>query len=90
MAHRVVYEALVGPIPDGLQLDHVCRNRACVNPAHLEPVTALENTRRSALAKLTPESAAQIRATAGTHAEVAVLFNVSRHTVYAVRRGLRW
>jgi len=46
MAHRAVYEAVCGPIPDGLQLDHLCRNRGCVNPAHLEPVTQLENTLR--------------------------------------------
>lgn len=46
-AHRVAYEHLVGPVPDGLQLDHLCRNRRCVNPDHLEPVTAQENTRRS-------------------------------------------
>ena len=46
-AHRVVYELLVGPIPDCLQLDHLCRNRRCVNPSHLEPVTASENLRRS-------------------------------------------
>jgi hypothetical protein len=45
-AHRVVYELLVGKIPDGLQLDHLCRNRKCVNPAHLEPVTQKENMRR--------------------------------------------
>lgn len=43
MAHRVVYELLVGPIPEGLQLDHLCRVRHCVNPHHLEPVTAREN-----------------------------------------------
>lgn len=45
-AHRVAYEMEVGPVPDGLQLDHLCRNRVCVNPAHLEPVTTGENTRR--------------------------------------------
>ena len=58
MAHRFVYELLVGPIPDGAVLDHVCHtlsdckggtdcpHRACVNPDHLEPVTADENYRR--------------------------------------------
>lgn len=45
-AHRVVYEELVGPIPDGLQLDHLCRVRHCVNPDHLEPVTIEENILR--------------------------------------------
>lgn len=45
-AHRAVYEAFVGPIPRGLSLDHLCRVRACVNPAHLEPVSQGENIRR--------------------------------------------
>lgn len=45
-AHRFAYELAVGPIPDGLTLDHLCRNRLCVNPDHLEPVTARENTLR--------------------------------------------
>ena len=45
-AHRVIYELLVGAVPDGLELDHLCRNRGCVRPDHLEPVTASENNRR--------------------------------------------
>lgn len=45
-AHRVAYEVLVEPIPVGLQLDHLCRVTSCVNPDHLEPVTAAENNRR--------------------------------------------
>lgn len=45
-AHRAAYTILVGPIPFGLELDHLCRVRACVNPSHLEPVTGEENIRR--------------------------------------------
>jgi hypothetical protein len=49
-AYRVAYMLLVGPIPDGLHLDHLCRVVFCVNPAHLEPVTQQENNRRQAAA----------------------------------------
>lgn len=50
-AHRVSFEIHRGPVPSGLTLDHLCRNRACVNPWHLEPVTHQENCRRGALAR---------------------------------------
>lgn len=46
LGHRYVYERLVGPIPEGLVIDHLCRVRECVNPAHLEPVTDRENILR--------------------------------------------
>ena len=50
-AHRVAYRLAVGPVPDGLELDHLCRNTSCANPAHLEPVTGAENIRRAVLAR---------------------------------------
>jgi hypothetical protein len=51
MAHRWSWEYHVGPIPEGLDIDHLCRIRACVNPDHLEPVTRQENIRRAAAVK---------------------------------------
>src|SRR5258708_6449787 len=47
MAHKVIYELFYGPVPEGLEVDHLCLNPPCVNPAHLEAVTQLENIRRS-------------------------------------------
>lgn len=52
-AHRVAYEMLVGPIPEGLELDHLCRVPLCVRPDHLEPVTHAENVRRGNAGKAT-------------------------------------
>lgn len=45
-AHRIAYQLVKGEIPDGLQIDHLCRNRLCCNPNHLEAVTSRENTLR--------------------------------------------
>src|SRR5258708_2280171 len=45
-AHRVMYEMLGGPIPTGLHIDHLCRVRHCIRPAHLEPVTSRVNSMR--------------------------------------------
>ena len=47
LLHRLSYEQLVGPIPDGMEIDHLCRKRNCVNPEHLEPVSRRENVRRA-------------------------------------------
>lgn len=55
--HRAAYEYLVGPVPGGLHLDHLCRQPLCCNPAHLEPVTPAENTRRSPIAPATINAA---------------------------------
>lgn len=53
LAHRIAYELLVGDIPTARpHLDHLCRNIACVNPRHLEPVTQAENNRRAGLARM--------------------------------------
>lgn len=46
LAHRFAYEYVIGPIPEGMTLDHLCRRRTCVNPAHLEPVSMRENLLR--------------------------------------------
>ncbi|WP_415925441.1 HNH endonuclease [Streptomyces sp. ME19-01-6] len=51
LAYRVSYGLMVGEIPEALQLDHLCRNTGCVNPYHLEPVTAAVNKARAAEAK---------------------------------------
>jgi hypothetical protein len=52
LAHRVSYELFKEDIPEGLQLDHLCKNRSCVNPDHLEIVTTQENTRRGLTGKI--------------------------------------
>lgn len=55
LAHRVAYELDQGPIPVGKELDHLCRNRQCIKPAHLEPVSAIENMRRGRVGKWNAE-----------------------------------
>lgn len=91
-AHRYMWEKLRGPIPEGLQLDHLCRNRSCVNPDHLEPVTNAENARRGAGAKLSYSEAEAIRKMAGTVPckEIASRFGVGQTAIRKIIRGDSW
>jgi hypothetical protein len=89
-AHRAVYTMLVGPIDPGLQLDHLCRVRACVNPDHLEPVTCAVNVRRGTLTKLTPEAIAEIRAATASQTAVAATYGVTQGHVSRIKNNLTW
>lgn len=91
-AHRWYWEQERGPVPVGYDLDHLCRNKPCVNPTHLEPVTKAENQRRGNASKLTWEQVDFIRANAGrmTDRALAELCNVSHGTIQNVRTYRSW
>jgi hypothetical protein len=89
-AHRWYYQHFVGPIADGLVIDHLCRNRACVNPDHLEPVTTAENSRRGSRAKLTHELVEYIRASSAPNGQIAQELGIHNSVVSRVRSGEAW
>jgi hypothetical protein len=90
VAHRAYYEERYGPLPSGVQLDHLCRTPACVNPEHLEPVSARINTLRGVRTKLSDADVAALRSMEeATIADVAQHFGISISYATALRRGTR-
>lgn len=93
LAHRARFEAAHGPIPADLVPDHLCRNRWCCNPEHIELVTPTENLRRGRVAKLTPEQVRTIRerrAAGESCTRLAVAFGVSVSAISCASRGQNW
>lgn len=92
--HRIYYEERYGPIPEGLQLDHLCRTPACCNPEHLEAVTSAENTRRGRAAKLDVEKVRRIRCLREgkglTYARLARMFGVRATCIGNVVNRVTW
>lgn len=92
-AHRVFWERSRGPIPQDLEIDHLCRNRACVNPDHMELVTHRENMQRSLRTKVTAAVYTEMREkylAGATQTEIAQAFGLCRSTVarvFAERMG---
>lgn len=92
-AHRVYYERYVGPIPAGLQIDHLCRNTGCCNPNHLDAVTSAENVRRSPRVKLDMRKAIEIRqrlATGEKGVRLAEEFGVTPQMICRIKKGLTY
>ncbi len=91
-AHRVYYERVHGPIPKGVEPDHLCRRRACVNPGHLQLVTRRENAHRGAKSKLTRAAVDAMRldrAAGMKMRELAAKYGICNGHVSRVLRGVR-
>ena len=88
--HRLTFEAIHGPIPDGMQLDHLCRSRACMRPDHLEIVTQAENSRRGINTKLTKEQVSLIRSDTRVHREIAQEYDISAAHVSRIKCHVNW
>lgn len=92
-AHLYVYRKLRGPIPPGMELDHLCRRVDCVNPDHLDPVPPAINTRRNRNTKLKQEQVDEIRtlvAAGVTHKLVGERFHVTASTISSIMTGNSW
>lgn len=93
LAHRWVWTMFFGTIPKNATIDHLCSNRRCVNPHHMELVSQIENQRRGKGTKLTPEQVKEIRGLDipwGQRMKVAKLYGVSPMTISDIRCGRSW
>jgi HNH endonuclease len=88
--HRVAYEREHGRVPDGLELDHLCRVRACCNPDHLEPVTHAENMRRGLTTKLTAAQVDEIRSAVGSQESIGKRYGITQRQVSNIKLGKAW
>jgi len=96
-AHRVAWVKANGPVPDDLDLDHLCRNRACINVEHLEPVTRSENLRRGinkGNGKITVEDVKEIRklyvSNQYSQDEIADMYGVSQSNISHIVNYTTW
>lgn len=91
--HRITWELVNGDIPSSMVINHLCRNKKCCNPKHLESTTQADNARKGGLAKLTYTQAAEIRRAErkyGSKSELASKYNVSISTISQIRSGAIW
>lgn len=89
LAHVRYWEQLNGLVPEGKELDHLCRQRPCCRPDHLEPVTHLENVRRGSGTRLTPADRALIAQSTLPAPELAKMFGVRPDSIKKYRIGVR-
>lgn len=90
LLHRIMYESRKGVIPHAMQLDHLCRQRSCVNPDHLEPVTGTINVRRGNATKLTESIVRDIRVSNESIKVLAERYNITAGYVRDIQICRSW
>ena len=91
--HRISYQLYVGEIPDGMTIDHLCRNRRCANPDHMEVVSIQVNSQRRVNTKLSPSDIPKIRvllAQGVRQREIASDFGTTQSNISLIKRGVNW